>query len=57
MGIARTYLHFNFVIGAPFQHEGTMETWCVVIQFSSHHNWSNVCNTLNHSFAIVMKNI
>jgi hypothetical protein len=50
MGIARTwgYLHCNYVIGAPSQHEGIMETWSIVIQVSS---------TFSHTFAIVMKNI
>jgi hypothetical protein len=59
MGIARTwgYLHFNFVINAPSQHEGITKTWSIVIQVSSHHDWSNVCNTFSHNFAIVMTNI
>jgi hypothetical protein len=50
MGMQRLggYLHFNFVIGAPSQHEGIMETWSIVIQVSF---------TLRHSFVIVMKNI
>jgi hypothetical protein len=51
------YLHFNSIIGAPIQHEGIMETWSIVIQVSSHHDWSNVCNTFSHSFAIVMGNV
>jgi hypothetical protein len=53
MGIARTWV----IIGAPSQHEGIMEIWSIVIQVSSHHDWSNVSNTFNHSFAIMMINV
>jgi N-acetylneuraminic acid mutarotase len=59
MGIAKPwgYLHFNFVVGASFQHEGVTKTWSIVIQVSSHHDWSIVCNTFSHCFAIMMINI
>jgi hypothetical protein len=49
-----SYFHFNFVIDASFQHENITKTWSIVIQISSHHHRSNVCNAIKHSFAIVM---